>query len=173
MYPPSTIITSGFWWPTDNLVDADWTKTLLKNGVDSAIAVTVTKVKSSLGGAEYKFSFTPDSSTYVNWHVSIMQTSQYDPPNNFPVQGISRDFLVTTAFNNLSSSDVASAVEAIVPEPEGSVTLKKILSALFAVLCGQTSSAGAVFKTPNGVATRITAVVNDQNERTSITLNLP
>jgi len=57
-----------------------------------------------------------------------------------------------------------------VVETEGNYTGKQVLSVILAVLAGVTTDNGATFKTPNGVTTRVAAILNDNNERTSQTL---
>jgi hypothetical protein len=44
------------------------------------------------------------------------------------------------------------------------------MSILLSVLAGVTGTGGTVLKSPNGVATRVTATVNASNERTAMTL---
>ena len=72
-----------------------------------------------------------------------------------------------------SDALAASAVTEIwaeIVETQGSRTAQQIMSILLSALAGVTDTSGAVFKTPDGVATRITATVNASNERTAITL---
>ena len=57
-----------------------------------------------------------------------------------------------------------------VVETEGSYTVQQALSIILAAATGVTSSGGSVFKTPNGVATRISGTVDSSNNRTAITL---
>ena len=67
------------------------------------------------------------------------------------------------------AADAVTEIWAKVCETQGSFTAQQIMSLILSALAGVTSSAGDVFKTPNGVSTRITAVTNASNERTSIT----
>ncbi len=55
-------------------------------------------------------------------------------------------------------------------EDQGSITLQQALSVILSATAGVSTSAGTLRKTPNGSATRISAVINGSNERTSITL---
>lgn len=58
-----------------------------------------------------------------------------------------------------------------VVESEGSYTVAQALSVMLAALAGVTATGGTVLKTPNGVATRISATINPSNERTAMTLS--
>ena len=62
------------------------------------------------------------------------------------------------------------ALFAKVVEVQGSYTVQQVLSIVLAAATGVTSSGGSVFKTPNGVATRISGTVDVSNNRTAITL---
>lgn len=62
------------------------------------------------------------------------------------------------------------ALVAKVVETEGSITLQQALSIMLAALAGVTATGGTVLKSPNGVATRISATINPSNERTAMTL---
>ena len=78
--------------------------------------------------------------------------------------------------SNLDKADYAlsaAAIDAIldeVCEAQGSYTLRQAISILLAVLAGVTSDNGATLKTPNGVATRVAATIDANNNRTAITL---
>jgi hypothetical protein len=67
-------------------------------------------------------------------------------------------------------SSLADAFGDLVVETEGNFTVQQVLSAMFSALCGVTATGGTVFKSPNGVATRIAATVNGSKERTSMTV---
>ena len=67
-------------------------------------------------------------------------------------------------------ADVAAAIAAKVIETQGSYTVQQALSIMLAALAGVTSNNGATFATPNGVATRIAATVDANNNRTAQTL---
>ena len=64
-----------------------------------------------------------------------------------------------------------SSLEVI--ETEGSITRADLEAIMLSVLAGVTTNGGLTFKTPNGNATRVIAVTNASNERTSITLSPP
>ena len=66
---------------------------------------------------------------------------------------------------------IANAVKAIVVESQGSYTLQQALSIILSVVAGITADGGATIKTPNGVATRVTATVNGSNERTAMSVS--
>jgi hypothetical protein len=67
-------------------------------------------------------------------------------------------------------TEIVDAIKAAVIETQGSYTIQQTLSILLSVLAGVTSSNGAVFKSPNGVSTRVTATPDGSNNRTSMTL---
>ena len=84
---------------------------------------------------------------------------------------------VTTVVNPVVSSNLTAIDAAVLTsiwnkgvESQGGYTAQQIMSLLLSALAGVTSSGGLVLKTPDGVTTRITAVVNASNERTSMTL---
>jgi hypothetical protein len=68
--------------------------------------------------------------------------------------------------NDLSISDVWTKV----CEDQGSYTAQQIFSILLAACAGVTSSSGAVLKSPNGSATRITATIDGSQNRTGMVL---
>ena len=55
-------------------------------------------------------------------------------------------------------------------ETEGSYTAQQILSVALSVLAGETNTGGTVFRTPNDVATRVSATVDGSNNRTAMAL---
>lgn len=65
---------------------------------------------------------------------------------------------------------IADGLADAIMETEGSYTFQQIMSLVLAAVAGVTASGGTVLKSPNGVATRITATVNGSNERTAMTL---
>lgn len=69
-----------------------------------------------------------------------------------------------------AGTELAAAVKATVVEAQGNYTLQQALSVILAVLAGQTADNGATLKTPNGAATRVTATIDENNNRTAITL---
>lgn len=75
-------------------------------------------------------------------------------------------FALTAAANQA----IRDAVTDDIIDVQGNITLQQCLSILLAACAGRTDTGGVVFRTPNGSAVRITAVVNASNERTSITL---
>lgn len=72
---------------------------------------------------------------------------------------------------SITSRATVTSLLAGVIESEGTYSLQQALSIILAAVSGVTVDGGLTFKTPNGNATRITAAVNDSDERTSITLN--
>jgi hypothetical protein len=88
--------------------------------------------------------------------------------------GIIAGSFATDAINGAAiaasaANEIRDAIMAAVVESEGSYTVQQVQSLLLAVLAGVTGSGGTVFKSPNGVATRLTATVNASNERTAMT----
>lgn len=69
-----------------------------------------------------------------------------------------------------TASAIATEVKNTVVESQGSITIQQALSTILSFSAGVTTTGGTVIKTPDGVATRITATVNGSNERTAITL---
>ncbi len=69
-----------------------------------------------------------------------------------------------------AGTEIANAVKALVIESQGSYTLQQALSIILAVLAGQTADNGATLKTANGAATRVTATIDENNNRTAMTL---
>jgi hypothetical protein len=69
-----------------------------------------------------------------------------------------------------AATEIRDAILSAVVEAEGSYTVQQIMSILLSVLAGVTGTGGTVLKSPNGVATRVTATVNASNERTAMTL---
>lgn len=69
-----------------------------------------------------------------------------------------------------AGTEIANAVKATVVEAQGNYTLQQALSVILAVLAGQTADNGATLKTPNGAATRVTATIDENNNRTAMTL---
>jgi VCBS repeat-containing protein len=65
---------------------------------------------------------------------------------------------------------LSSALFGTVVESEGSYTVQQALSVILAAVAGVTATGGTVLKSPNGVATRITATINGSNERTAMTV---
>ena len=69
-----------------------------------------------------------------------------------------------------AGTEIANAVKALVIESQGNYTLQQALSIILAVLAGQTADNGATLKTANGAATRVTATIDENNNRTAMTL---
>ena len=80
--------------------------------------------------------------------------------------------IITAADGVVISAAAVTQIWASVVESNASITAQQALSAMLAVLAGVTTSAGAVLKDPSGTTTRVTAVLNASNERTSMTLNV-
>lgn len=67
-------------------------------------------------------------------------------------------------------TEIVNGLRDLVVETEGSYTVQQVLSVMFAVLAGQTTSGGNTLQTPNGNATRVAATTNASNERTAMTI---
>lgn len=79
--------------------------------------------------------------------------------------------IATDAFDaDALAADAITEIWAKIVETQGSRTAQQVMSILLSTLAGVTDTSGAVFKTSDGVATRVTATVNASNERTAITL---
>ncbi len=95
----------------------------------------------------------------------------------FPADGYAAGAITAAsiAANAIGASELAAdAVNKIwddVLEAEGSITAHQALTICLAVLAGVTASDGAVIKTPDGVATRVTATVDGDQQRTGMVLN--
>lgn len=74
------------------------------------------------------------------------------------------------ATGGADAASIAAAVWAKVVETQGAITAQEALSISLAILAGVTTSQGFVFKTPNGLAVRVTMVVDADDERTSVIL---
>jgi len=88
----------------------------------------------------------------------------------FPVGGFAAGAITDAALAVDAETSIAAAVLAGIVETEGSYTLQQVLSVVLSVCAGETSSNGATLLTPNGVATRVSAILNASNERTGITI---
>lgn len=162
----------------------------------SSLATTAQLNSRTLPSGDY---FNADEDT-VNTDLSSLTTSVEDIPTNSEFQArtlpsgdyfnssednISVDLSsITTLLNDmptnsefeartLPSGDYlgASDVSSIVIESQGGYTLQQTLSIILSVLAGESEGSGLIFKTPDGNATRVTAVVDEDRNRTSITLN--
>lgn len=67
----------------------------------------------------------------------------------------------------LEQNDISS----LVIETQGNYTLQQTLSIILSVLAGESEGSGLIFKTPDGNATRVTAVVDSDRNRTSMILD--
>lgn len=85
--------------------------------------------------------------------------------------GLDLDTLLSMLDATISSRSTTSEILNSIVETEGNYTLQQVISIVLAVLAGITSDRGRVFKTPNGLATRVTSTVNADHERTSIIIN--
>lgn len=129
--------------------------------------------------------FDPDSDVVANVALVDVCTINSDmrgtdganttAPDNASIAQIliDTDTTIPALINNLddiTSDEVKAAVAAIIVEAEGNYTLQQALSVIMSVLSGQSSDNGLTFKTPNGNATRAVAVVDENKNRTSMTL---
>lgn len=68
------------------------------------------------------------------------------------------------------AANAVTEIWANICESEGSYTAQQILSIVLSVLAGETNTGGTVFRTPNDVATRVSATVDASDNRTAMTL---
>ena len=130
------------------LVDGDFTKEIYRNGVE--VSGTSFPFIASIAGAKYRLEFTPPSDG--TYEIRVYRTA-------------------TTWAKYTERIRVRQALTSDVIESQGSVSMAQILQALLSVCAGITEDGGLTFKTPNGLATRVTAEANSSNERTLITLS--
>lgn len=83
---------------------------------------------------------------------------------------LAADALNAASLKADATAEIVAAVLAAQVEAEGTYTVKQVLSITLAVLAGVSASGGATIKTPNGVATRVSATINTSSERTAMTL---
>ena len=84
----------------------------------------------------------------------------------FATDAIDSNALATTAV-----TEIVNAAKALVIETQGSYTLGQALSIILSAVAGVTSGNGLTLKTPDGVATRIAATTDANNNRTAMTLS--
>ena len=70
---------------------------------------------------------------------------------------------------SLSAAGIDSILDEVC-EIEGSYTMRQALSIMLSVLAGVTTENGSVFKTPDGIVTRVTAELDNNSNRLSMTL---
>ena len=70
-----------------------------------------------------------------------------------------------------AGTEIADAVWAKVLESNANITAQQIMQAVLAFAAGVTANSGATLKTPDGVATRITATIDGSQNRTTMVLN--
>lgn len=85
---------------------------------------------------------------------------------------IAADALGASEIASDAGTEIANAVWAKVLESQGSITAQQIAQVTLAVLAGVTSDNGATIKTPDGVTTRVTAVIDGSQNRTTMSLNV-
>lgn len=77
----------------------------------------------------------------------------------------------TQTMQTAAANTVRDAILSAVVENNGSLTFTDMLRLMGAVLFGRTSNQGSTFLTADGAKTRVTAITNQNNERTSITVD--
>jgi len=112
--------------------------------------------------------------TAINLHISSAAGCELDIDASCTAVSLLEVHGNVNIINNSGLSVDDDTAQALVwqeiIETEGNYTGQQVMSIILAVLAGITTDAGATFKTPNGVATRVAAILNDNNERTSQTL---
>jgi hypothetical protein len=81
------------------------------------------------------------------------------------------DSIDANALKSDAVAEIVAGMRAMSIDTQGAWTIQQVLSLMFAAACGVTSSGGTVFKTPDGVATRLTVGVDGSNNRTSQVTN--
>lgn len=132
------------------LVNGDFTKVLHKDGVSSAVTVTV----AAIGSGEYKVSFTPTSAGA--WRLRVEQSSG----NAYNKRGWEATYDVT-AGGALSTSDIAAAVWAYLVE--GAFTAGRMLRIVAAALAGKSTGGRSSF-TARDLSDSTDMVVGSANE---------
>ena len=90
----------------------------------------------------------------------------------FSAEHFATDAIDANAFATDAVSEITAAIKALVVESQGSITFGQAMSLILAFASGEASgqdTATAVFKSPNGVATRITATTDGSGNRTAVT----
>ena len=85
---------------------------------------------------------------------------------------IAADAIDASALATDAVSEITAAIKALVIESQGSITFGQAMSLILSFAAGEASgqdTATAVFKSPNGVATRITATTDGSGNRTAVT----
>ena len=88
------------------------------------------------------------------------------------VTALGNDAITAASMHSDAGTEIATAVLAKVVEAQGSITLQQALQAILAATAGVVADATTspiLFKTPNGSRTTISAAVDGNGNRTSIT----
>lgn len=86
-----------------------------------------------------------------------------------PVGGFAAGAINDAATNADMETAIRDSVWGKQVEAEGTYSAQQAMSLMLAVLCGRTTASGATFQTPDGVATRLVAALDANNQRTGIT----
>lgn len=146
--------------PVTSLVNTDFTKLLLKDGVNDATTITVAEV----GNGRYEASFTPPTTGV--WHLTIRNAT-------YNKKGWHETFDVLTG-GVLSTSDIADALLDRVSAIDG-YTPRQALEIAGAILAGKLSGTGThadpyVFRSLNDTADRVTIEASAAGQRTVVTI---
>jgi hypothetical protein len=90
--------------------------------------------------------------------------------NAITATSIATDAINASKLASSVGDEIAAAVKALVVETNDSITLGEALSVILAVVAGETTTSGGVYKDPSGTDTRATITYNGSNERTGVTL---
>lgn len=146
--------------PVTGLLNTDFTKLLIKDGVDDATVVTVAEVSSG----RYQASFTPGSAGA--WHLTIRNAT-------YNKRGWHETFDVNTG-GVLAANDIADALldraNAI-----DTYTVRNAFKFVAAMLAGKVSGSGTsgdpyIFRSLDDSADRVTMQANSAGDRTVVTL---
>ncbi len=132
------------------------------SGLANNIVGVITSVEDTYLGTDYLGLLSADAQARPNLDVAI-------GTGGIPVGAFAANAITDASLAADAEAAIAAAVGAQIIETNGSITRQQAESLMLAVLLGETSSGGVVFKDPSGTTTRVTVVVNGSNERTSVT----
>lgn len=105
------------------------------------------------------------SSGRVDATVGAMQAAVLDAAS------IAADAITAAKVASDVSTEIATALKALIIETNGSITLGQAMSVILSICAGVTSNGGNTFKDPSGTTTRVTGTTDGSNNRTAVTLS--
>lgn len=138
--------------PVLGLTNTDFTKLLSKDGVDSAIAVTVAEI----GSGRYTATFTPNASGV--WSV-LLRNATYNK------RGWQEDFDV-----NAHGSDIFDGASGV----ETNFTFRQVMRLVASIMLGKASGgpAGSIFRDLNDTKDRVTTAADENGDRSSMSYDV-